>query len=61
MNDAVTIVAAALQSGAIKLPGTSTFGSSPVENAAADAEYLNKLLNSLAENLSKDGGASSID
>lgn len=51
MSNAVVIVTAALQSGAIKLPGSNAFSPDPVENAAADAQYLNKLLNSLAENL----------
>jgi hypothetical protein len=51
MTNAVAIVTAALQSGAIKLPGSNNFASDQAENAAADAQYLNKLLNLLAENL----------
>lgn len=51
MTNAVAIVTAALQSGAIKLPGSNGFGADGAENAGADAQYLNKLLNLLAENL----------
>jgi hypothetical protein len=54
MNNAVSIVMAALESGSIKLPGANKLSPDPVENAAADAQYLNELLNSLAKNLTID-------
>jgi hypothetical protein len=44
---AIGIVTAALNSGSIKLHGPEK----GVDNANRDAEYLNKLINSVAQNL----------
>jgi len=53
---AVTLVAAALGSGAIKLVGPSYSDENNTAAIKNDAEYLNSLINSLAKNLTLPGG-----
>lgn len=51
-TQAIDIVKAGLQSGSIKLLGTNGSPSAAAKHAAADAEYINALINDVVKNLS---------
>jgi hypothetical protein len=45
------LVKAGLQNGGIKLQGSNVYESNNAEQIKRDCDYLNQLINSLAENL----------
>lgn len=50
---ALDLVKAGLSGGAIKLQGSAAYESNNKEQSRFDADYLNSLINSIAENLIK--------
>ncbi len=51
IDRALEVFKAGLESGAIKLNGSSVYGDDNEKNIRADTQYVNGLINSIADNL----------